>query len=212
MGRQMMTRRVALYVRVSTSNKGQTVENQLADLQAAAERLGWDVVAVYRDDGISGAKGREKRPGFDALMKGVARKEFTMVAAWSVDRLGRSLRDLINFLEEIRERGVDLYLHKQALDTSTSTGRAMFALLSIFSEMERSILVERIHAGLNRVRSEGVKKLGRPPTDPKVVEKVKRLLQQGTGIRPTATKLKVSTGLVQRVKAEMVENGDLLPR
>ena len=212
MGRQTMTRRVALYVRVSTSNKGQTVENQLADLQVAAERLGWDVVAVYRDDGISGAKGREKRPGFDALMKGVARKEFTMVAAWSVDRLGRSLRDLINFLEEIRERGVDLYLHKQALDTSTSTGRAMFAMLSIFSEMERSILVERIHAGLNRVRSEGVKKLGRPPTDPKVVERVKRLLAQGTGIRPTATKLKVSTGLVQRVKAEMVENGDLLPR
>lgn len=145
-------------------------------------------------------------------MKGVARKEFTMVAAWSVDRLGRSLRDLINFLEEIRERGVDLYLHKQALDTSTTTGRAMFALLSIFSEMERSILVERIHAGLNRVRSEGVKKLGRPPTDPKVVERVKRLLQQGTGIRPTATKLKVSTGLVQRVKAEMIETGDLLPR
>lgn len=212
MGRQTMTRSVALYVRVSTSNKGQTVENQLADLQAAAERLGWDVVAVYRDDGISGAKGREKRPGFDALMKGVARKEFTMVAAWSVDRLGRSLRDLINFLEAIRERGVDLYLHKQALDTSTTTGRAMFALLSIFSEMERSILVERIHAGLNRVRSEGVKKLGRPPTDPKVVERVKRLLAQGTGIRPTATKLKVSTGLVQRVKAEMVENGDLLPR
>lgn len=207
-----MTRRVALYVRVSTSNKGQTVENQLADLQAASERLGWDVVAVYRDDGISGAKGREKRPGFDALMRGVARKEFTMVAAWSVDRLGRSLRDLINFLEEIRERGVDLYLHKQALDTSTSTGRAMFALLSIFSEMERSILVERIHAGLNRVRSEGVKKLGRPPTDPKLVERVKRLLAQGTGIRPTATKLKVSTGLVQRVKSEMVENGDLLPR
>lgn len=212
MGRQTMTRRVALYVRVSTSNKGQTVENQLADLQAAAERLGWDVVAVYRDDGISGAKGREKRPGFDALMKGVARKEFTMVAAWSVDRLGRSLRDLINFLEEIRERGVDLYLHKQALDTSTTTGRAMFALLSIFSEMERSILVERIHAGLNRVRSEGVKKLGRPPTDPKVVERVKRLLQQGTGIRPTAAKLRVSTGLVQRVKAEMIERGDLLPR
>lgn len=202
--------RVALYVRVSTS--GQTVENQLADLHSTAERLGWDVVAVFRDDGISGAKGREKRPGFDALMKAVTRREIQMVAAWSVDRLGRSLRDLINFLEEMRECGVDLFLHKQALDTSTSTGRAMYALLSIFSEMERAILVERINAGLNRVRQEGVKKIGRPPTPTDKIDKAKKLLGQGTGIRATAKKVKVSAALVQRLKHEMVAAGELSPK
>ncbi|MBC7905852.1 MAG: recombinase family protein [Rhodospirillaceae bacterium] len=135
-----------------------------------------------------------------------------MVAAWAVDRLGRSLRDLINFLEEIRERDVDLYLHKQALDTSTTTGRAMFAMLSIFSEMERSILVERINAGLNRVRAEGVKRISRPPTPTeKKIDKAKKLLVAGTGIRATAKKVKVSAALVQRLKHEMVAAGELLP-
>jgi len=126
--------RVGLYVRVSTS--GQTVENQLADLNATAERLGWDVVAVYRDDGISGSKGREKRPGYDSLLKAVTRGEIQMVAAWSVDRIGRSIRELINFMGELRERGVDLYLHRQALDTSTTTGRAMFSMLSMTAPTE----------------------------------------------------------------------------
>lgn len=156
-------------------------------------------------------KGREKRPGFDALLKAITRREVQMVAAWSVDRLGRSLRDLINFLEEIRECGVDLYLHRQALDTSTTSGRALFAMLSIFSEMERSILVERINAGLNRVRAEGVKKIGRPPTPPEKIEKAKMLLQQGIGIRATAKKVKVSPALVQKIKHEMVDLGELSP-
>ncbi|WP_040477369.1 recombinase family protein [Paramagnetospirillum caucaseum] len=192
--------RVAFYVRVSTSD--QTVENQLADLQMTAERLKWDVVAVYRDDGISGAKGREKRPGYDAMLKAITRGEIQMVAAWSVDRIGRSLHDLVNFMQELRDRGVDLYLHKQSLDTSSTTGRAMFGMLSIFSEMERSILSERVRTSLNRLKSEG-RKLGRPPTNPAKVERAKELLAAGTGIRETARKVKISTGLVQRLKKEL---------
>ena len=119
------SRRAALYVRVSTSDRGQTVENQLQPLQEAAGRLGWTVVAIYRDEGISGSKGRDKRPGLDALLKGVARREFDIVAAWSVCRLGRSLSDLIGLLGELRSRDIDLYLHQQALDTSTPSGRCL---------------------------------------------------------------------------------------
>lgn len=196
--------RVAFYVRVSTS--GQTVENQLADLQMTAERLKWDVVSIYRDDGISGAKGREKRPGYDAMLKAITRGEIQMVAAWSVDRIGRSLHDLVNFMQELRDRGVDLYLHKQSLDTSTSTGRAMFGMLSIFSEMERSILSERVRTSLNRLKSEG-RKLGRPPTNPAKVERAKELLVAGTGIRETARTCKISTGLVQQIKRKMAVEG-----
>jgi Resolvase, N terminal domain len=116
-------RRVAIYTRVSTD--GQTCANQENELRAVAERKGCTVVKVYTDRGISGAKGRDKRPGFDALCKDVVRREFDVVLAWSVDRLGRSLQDLVSFLSEIHAAGVDLYLHVQGLDTATPAGKAM---------------------------------------------------------------------------------------
>ena len=141
------TRRAALYVRVSTTDRGQTVENQLRPLQEAAGRLGWIVVAVFRDEGISGSLGRQKRPGLDALLKGVARREFDIVAAWSVCRLGRSLPDLIGLLGELRSRDIDLYLHQQALDTSTPSGRMLFGMLGVFSEFERAMIRDRVMAG-----------------------------------------------------------------
>src|SRR5215217_6696001 len=103
-------KRVAIYARVST-DKAQTVENQLRQLNEVAVRLEWTVVAVFTDEGISGAKGRDQRPGYDALLKGVARKEFDLIAAWSVDRLGRSLQDLVGFLADIQSRDIGLYLH-----------------------------------------------------------------------------------------------------
>ena len=112
-------KRVAIYSRVSTLDGKQTVENQLRDLHQAADRLSWNIVATFTDEGISGAKGRDKRPGLDALMKGIARKDFDMVASWSVCRLGRSLQHLVHLLGELDARGVDLYLHVQAIDTST---------------------------------------------------------------------------------------------
>src|SRR4051794_25200427 len=192
-----MTKRVALYGRISTDGKNQTVENQLRELQAVGARLGWLVVAVFSDEGVSGAKGRDKRPGFDALLKGVARREFDLIAAWSVCRLGRSLQDLIGFLAEIQARSVDLYLHQQALDTSTPSGRAMFQLLGVFAEFERAMIRSRVVAGLNRVR--GQKRLGRPPMSETKIDEIKQALMGGKGIRATARATGASTTTVMRI-------------
>ncbi len=197
-----MTKRVALYLRVSTDT--QTVENQRRELYAVAERLGWNIVAVLADEGISGAKGRDKRPGYDTLMKMVARREIDLIACWSVDRLGRSLQHLVSFLAEINAKGIDLYLHTQGLDTSTPAGRAMFSMLSVFSEFERAILRERIMAGLARSKAQG-KRSGRPPLDPDKAEKIRRSLARGTSINATARKLRVGVATVHRIKVQMAE-------
>src|SRR5829696_2555118 len=192
-----MTKRVAIYARVST-DKAQTVENQLRQLNEVAVRLGWAVVAVYTDAGVSGAKGRDQRPGFDALLKGVARKEFDLIAAWSVCRLGRSLQDLVAFLADVQARGVDLYLHQQAVDTSTPSGRMLFQLLGVFSEFERAMIRSRVVAGLDRVR--GKKRLGRPPMPTDRVDQIRTMLANGKGVRETARATGSGTATVQRVK------------
>src|ERR1035438_958520 len=111
-------KRVAIYLRVSTSK--QDTDNQRRELEAVAARSGWQVVGIYEDAGISGAKGRDKRPALDALLRAVNAKEFDMVAAWSVDRLGRSLTDLLGILQSLHDKGIDLFLHQQGLDTSTT--------------------------------------------------------------------------------------------
>jgi DNA invertase Pin-like site-specific DNA recombinase len=196
----IMSKRVALYLRVSTAE--QTVENQRRELEAVAERHGWNVVAVFTDAGISGTKGRDKRPGYDGLCRGIARREFDQVAAWSVDRLGRSLQDLVGFLGELNAKNVDLYLHRQGLDTGTPAGKALFQMLGVFAEFERAIIVERVKAGLSRARSQG-KRLGRRPVGEDVVERVRGQLATGAGILKTAKALGVGTGTVHRVKREM---------
>lgn len=194
-------KRVALYLRVSTD--GQSVENQRSDLLAAAKHHGWNVVAEYSDAGVSGAKGRDKRPQFDKMLKAATRGEIDMVAAWAVDRLGRSMNDLISFLTEIQAANVDLFLHKQALDTSTPAGKAMFQMLGVFAEFERAILVERIKAGLKRAKKEG-KTPGRPKTDPDTERKIKAALARGgDGMLKIASRYGVGSGTVQRIKREM---------
>jgi DNA invertase Pin-like site-specific DNA recombinase len=155
-----MTKRVALYCRTSTTDH-QTTENQRLQLQAIANKSGWEIVAIYDDSGISGTKGRNDRPAYDALLKGIARREFELVMAWSVDRLGRSLPDLIGFLEDLQAANIDLYLHQQGLDTSTPTGKMMFQMLGIFAEFERSMIVSRVKSALDRCRAKGIK-LDRP--------------------------------------------------
>jgi DNA invertase Pin-like site-specific DNA recombinase len=145
-------KRVGIYLRVSTTN-GQTTENQRRELEAVAKRSGWDVVEVVEDKGISGAKGRDKRPAFDRLLKAVTAREIDMVAAWSIDRLGRSMQHLVGFLGELQAVGCDLYLHQQALDSTTPSGRAMFHMCGVFAEFERAIMRERINAGLARAKA-----------------------------------------------------------
>jgi DNA invertase Pin-like site-specific DNA recombinase len=203
-------RRAALYVRISTADRGQTIENQLQPLQEAARRLGWSIVTVFKDEGISGAKGRQQRPGLDALLKGVAHREFDIVAAWSVCRLGRSLPDLVALLGELRAREIDLYLHQQALDTSTPSGRMLFGMLSVFSEFERAMIRDRVLAGLHRARSSG-KRLGRPPMTPAKIERVRRALDEGRGVRETARLLNISAAKVTEIRRMSASTTGLVP-
>ena len=172
------------------------------ELKAVAERHGWEVVKVFEDAGISGGKGREHRPGLDELLKAVTRREVDLVAAWAVDRLGRSLTDLLGLLTEFHAKGVDLYLHQQGLDTSTPSGRAMFQMMGVFAEFERSMIRERVMAGLARAREEGTK-LGRrtlEDADAKKAATVREMLAEGTGIRRIARELGVGVGTVIRVR------------
>lgn len=193
-------KRTGIYLRVSTDQ--QTTENQLRVLNEVAERAGWTIVAVFEDAGVSGAKGRDKRPGYDALLKAISRREIDMVAAWSVDRLGRSLPDLVAFLSDIQNRGCDLYLHQQAVDTSTPSGRMLFQMLAVFAEFERAIITSRITAGLDRARAKGVQ-FGRPNLSLDRRTKVQKALIDGLSIRQVAKATGVSTASVQRIKRSM---------
>lgn len=194
------TRRVALYLRVST--RGQTVENQERDLRDVAARAGWQIVRVYKDQGISGAKGRDQRPAFDAMLNAVTRREFDMVAAWSVDRLGRSVQHLVTFLQDVQGAGVDLYLHQQAIDTSTPSGRALFQMMGVFAEFERAMIQERIFAGLDRAKAQGTR-LGKAPVPPEKIEAIRQELAKGTGVLKVGRMFSVGTPTVMKVRKEM---------
>ena len=193
------SKRVAIYLRVSTDE--QTTANQWRELEAVGRRNGWQIVARFEDKGVSGAKGRDKRPGLDALLKGVTRREFDLVAAWSVDRLGRSLQHLVETLGDLRATRTDLYLHQQALDTCTPSGRALFQMCGVFAEFERAMIRERVAAGLARARADGVQ-LGRPrleDADAKKAAKVRAMRANGVGIRRIASELGVGVGTVMRL-------------
>jgi len=185
--------KAAIYARVSTDE--QTTENQILELKKVAERNGWEVEAIYADT-ISGAK--SKRPQLDKLMKTVMRKEIDMVMVWSVDRLGRSLQHLTALLSDIESKGINLYLHQQNIDTSTPSGKMLFQLLGVFAEFERSMIRERVLAGLDRARSQG-KRLGRPPVPPLTVDKIKRLREEGLSLRKIAKQVGISTTKVHQL-------------
>ncbi len=194
-----MKKRVAIYCRVSTD--GQTTDNQTQALQEWADRAGHTIVKVYDDNGISGAKGREYRKQFDEMLKAASRREFDMVAAWSVDRLSRSLQDLIGFLSEIHSMGVDLFLHQQGVDTTTPAGKAMFQMLGVFAEFERAMIQERVKAGLERARKQG-KTLGRPKVSKATENAIRQAREAGKGIRKIAREVGVGVSVVQRVVVE----------
>jgi DNA invertase Pin-like site-specific DNA recombinase len=196
-------KRAALYLRVSTLD--QTTANQERELREVASRMRCDIVKVYRDHGVSGAKGRDKRPAFDALCRDATQRRFDLVMAWSVDRLGRSLQDLVGFLSELHALGIDLFLHQQGLDTTTPSGKAMFQMLGVFAEFERAMIQERVRAGLARARAEG-KQLGRPKISDKTEHAIQAALRKKNrpGIRKLAAALGVGVGTVQRISRELV--------
>lgn len=200
-----MATRVALYLRVSTTNHGQTTDNQRLELVAVGERLGWQIVEIF-EDAASGGKGREARAGLNSLMKGISRRSFDLVAAYSVDRLGRSMTDLVGFLSELHSRNVGLYLHVQGLDSTSPSGRAMFQMLGVFAEFERAIIQDRVKSGLARVKANGVR-LGRPTVGPEIEENIRAALRSGSGKRRIARELLVGVSVVQRIAAEMRRAG-----
>ena len=193
-------RDAALYVRVSTD--GQTVENQLRELRHIAERRGWTVVETYSDSGISGSKGRNHRPGLDAMLNDAKRGKFDVVMAWAIDRLGRSLIDLLGTIQELEACGVDLFLEQQSFDTTTPAGKLMFQVCGAFAEFERSMIRQRVKLGLKRAVANG-KRLGRPEIDGEAVRKAQKALRKGKGIIKVATELGLGVGTVHRIRREM---------
>jgi len=194
-------KRAALYVRVSTDK--QTVENQVEALTKVAEARGWQIVEIFSDAGISGAKTRKDRPGLDQMLKAAQRGKFDVVMAWAIDRLGRSLVDLLSTIENLKACGVDLYLDPQANDPQAPARKLMLQMTGAFAEFERSMIVARVHAGLRRAVANG-KTLGRPLNDPEAIDKARTELRKGIGINRVAKLVGLSNGTVQRIKAEMV--------
>ena len=197
-------KRAVLYLRVSTVD--QTTANQERELHEIADRMGCEITHVYKDHGISGAKGRDKRPELDRLCRDAAKRQFDMVMAWSVDRLGRSLQDLVAFLSELHALRIDLFLHQQGLDTTTPAGRAMFQMMGVFAEFERAMIQERVRAGLARARDEGTR-LGRPPIPAEVEKAIRAALDKPgrtEGVRKIAARFGVNPKTVQRISRPFV--------
>ena len=189
--------RTAIYARTSTDS--QECENQLRELRLIAERKGSTIVAEFVDSGISGSKGRDQRPEFDALIKGAVRKDFDSVMVWAVDRLGRSLQDLVAFLNELHSVGCDLYIHQSGIDTQTPAGKMMFQMCGVFAEFERGMIQQRVKLGQERARSEG-KHIGRPRSiNEGLVHSIIYMRQQGLGIRRIAKDLRVGVGTIYKV-------------
>jgi DNA invertase Pin-like site-specific DNA recombinase len=193
-------KRAALYLRVPTD--GQTTDNQRRVLAEVAERRGWTVTTAYEDAGISGAKGRDKRPGFDAMLNDATQRRFDVLMFWSIDRLGRSTAAVTTALAELDAAGVAVYADKEAMDATTPHGRAMLQMAAVFAELEHGMIRERVMAGLARVRAEG-KKLGRPKVGGKKEAAIRARLTAGDGMLKVAKALGVGVSTVQRVKAEM---------
>src|SRR5262249_15539165 len=200
-----LMKRAVLYLRVATTD--QTTANQERELREVASHMGCEIVRVYKDHGISGAKGRDGRPQFDRLLRDAAQRGFDMVMAWSVDRLGRSLPDLVSFLSELHPLPIDLFLHQQGLDTTTPSGKAMFQMLGVFSEFERAMIAERVRAGLRRAVSEG-KTLGRPRLAADVEQRISAALKArkdtGDSVRKIAARFGVDASTVQRIARPFV--------
>lgn len=211
------TKRAALYLRVSTDQ--QTVENQRMALEAVAERRGWQIVATFADQGISGAKGRAERAGFDQAMKDAARRKYDVLMVWSIDRLGRSTATVAVTLAELEAVGVAIYADKEAVDATTPHGKAMLQMAAVFAELERGMIRERVISGIARAKAEtteqrrqkGKKAHGRPKIAGEVEAAIRARLAAGGGMLKVAKEYRVGTGVVQRIAAEMKAEKEAVP-
>jgi DNA invertase Pin-like site-specific DNA recombinase len=192
--------RVAIYARVSTGE--QSCESQLHALRLAADRHGWEIVQELTDEGFSGATGRDKRPAYDALLKGIARREFDKVAVWNIDRLARSMTELLKVLGELKSKGIALYIDQLAIDTATPAGELLFNIAGAMAQFERQLIQSRVKAGIARAKAKGVK-LGRKKLDDaKVAASVRKMRTEGIGLVKIGRTLGIGTSTVQRILSE----------
>ena len=190
-------KRIALYARVSTDK--QTCENQLQELRTIAERMNYTIVTEFVDNGISGMKTRQNRPALDQLMKSATQRKFDMVMCWSIDRLGRSLQNLVEILNELQAMKIDLFFLQQGMDTTTPSGRMIFSVFGAIGEFERNLIRERVIAGQKRAVANGVK-MGRPSKmNDGMRSAIKLLREKGMGIKQIARELQVGIGTVYSV-------------
>ena len=187
-------KKVCLYCRVSTTH--QTSENQLRELRAVAERMGYEIVSEFIDNGISGAKSRKDRPALDEMMKLATQRKFEMVMCWSIDRLGRSLQHLVEILNELQAMKIDLFFMQQGMDTTTPSGRMIFSVFGAIGEFERNLIRERVIAGQQRAKASGVH-IGRPTKmNDGMRSAIKAMHENGMSIRQIAKSCKVGIGTV----------------
>ena len=185
-------KRIAIYARVSTDK--QTCENQLQELRVIAERMNYTIVAEFVDNGISGMKTRQDRPALDQLMKSATQRKFDMVMCWSIDRLGRSLQNLVEILNELQAMKIDLFFLQQGMDTSTPSGRMIFSVFGAIGEFERNLIRERVIAGQKRAVANGVK-MGRPSKmNDGMRSAILLLREKGMGIKQISKQLGIGIG------------------
>ncbi|WP_353206951.1 recombinase family protein [Sphingorhabdus sp.] len=194
-----MIEKVAIYGRVSTL--GQTSENQTLILNEITNRNGWDLIDTYIDDGISGSKGRDKRPEFDRMCKDMIRRKFNRILVWDISRLGRSLQHLVEFLNDVQSVDCNLYIHQSGLDTSTPSGRMMFQMVGVFSEFERSMISERVKLGLQRVVTNGGTLGRRKTVTDNMKSHIMELRKEGLSLSEIAKNVGISRMSVHRVVA-----------
>jgi len=192
-----MTRKVAIYTRVSTLD--QTVENQLLELREYCSNMDWEITQEYADKGLSGTLSRDKRPALNSLIKDGYRKKFDAVVCWDISRIGRSMKELVLFLSDMKDRNIGIVSVRQGFDTSTSMGEIMFQFVGILSSWEREMIRERTLAGLDRAKREG-KTLGRKKViNDEITTQIIELRNAKKSIRDIASEVGVSRGTVSNV-------------
>lgn len=201
--------RAGLYIRVSTSAGNQTTLNQRRELEAYVERQsGWEIAGVYDDSGVSGAQ--TERPALNRMLKDAAAGKLGVVVVWKIDRLARSVVHLLQVLQQLKASGVGFVATTQQIDTTTAYGRMVLTFLGAVAEFERSLIVERVKAGLSRAKAQGVK-VGRP----RVAVDIKRALElrkQGLGYKQIAKSLGVPRTTVYRVLSAIPQPPTAKPR
>ena len=187
--------KVAIYARVSTAD--QHLSNQLEELTSLCEKSGWNIVRIYQEK-ISGSKSIEQREAISELLADGRRRQFDKVVIWSVDRLARSLSNLINILLELKSLNINVFSYKQSIDTASPMGAMFFQFLGIFAEFENTIRKERQLVGIRRAKARGVH-FGRKPTSPAQIEKIKWMRRKGHPISEICRSVKVSPNTVCKI-------------